>query len=641
MISKQSFSNPTVSLDDLFPDCTQALLEPFKRAINIDLTDQVHFEFEITEKKHHKISPILRLARPEDAKEIIGIYKELYNGTYPYKEMEDEQEVRKMIEDPNVQWVIYQDPKYNIAGCITFVLDFTNKRGYIRGFMLKKKYQGYIDITKAMIGSMLAMLHKYKDVIYTWYVENRTAHAKSQYSMWVCGIAPIGIYPNKDIFLGRVESDLMQILYDERALKKHRCKTSPRLISPVDSCFHYSNERYKLGSYTRSDPKIRLNKMKITKLHKRLEKKVVRDAFGYETITLSIKGTESFFKFLYTPQVQNFEKTEYHIEYLEELYVFAKALLHCKEELNVRYCELFVSAYAPEHQQLFFDAGFRPRGYVPSWEYCSEHDCFKDVILFSMFEGQLSKDIQLIKQGQELVQTIGLAHFSEAGSCIEVIDTQNDVQEPEVEIMGTVSCIKSQKLVKHSILGAMWTFLSLTFLSLIIATGFGYNILTNTISDLGSSDFTPFPFIFDMACIIAGIITIPYNLFLHTTSTSRTTNKAIHIASRCGLVWGIIGGIGYLFLGIFSSDRGGPHGILHGLSAMLSFTGFVLSILFFSVQFIFHTQKTANIFGICGIVIPAIMLLLNFVQITPLLEWILLFSILFHIIPLNHWSVIR
>ena len=139
------FSNPIVSLEELFPNCTQALLKPFKNVMDSELKEQVHFDFEIAEKKQHKINPILRMARPEDAQEIIGIYKELYDGTYPYKEMEDEAEVRKMIEDPNVQWVIYQDPKYNTAGCITFVLDFTNKRGYIRGFMLKKKFQGHIE----------------------------------------------------------------------------------------------------------------------------------------------------------------------------------------------------------------------------------------------------------------------------------------------------------------------------------------------------------------------------------------------------------------------------------------------------------------------------------------------------------------
>ena len=633
------FSNPIVSLEELFPNCTQALLKPFKNVMDSELKEQVHFDFEIAEKKQHKINPILRMARPEDAQEIIGIYKELYDGTYPYKEMEDEAEVRKMIDDPNVQWVIYQDPKYNIAGCITFVLDFTNKRGYIRGFMLKKKFQGYIDITRAMVGSMLAMLHKYKDRIYTWYVENRTAHAKSQYSMWVCGIAPIGIYPNKDIFMGKVESDLMQILYDERALKKHRCTTTPHLISPIDVCFQYSSNRYNLGSYTRNDPKITLNKLILNRLGKKLEKKVVADRFGYEEITLSLKGTDSFFTFLYTPQVQNFEKTKYHVESLEELYVFTQAFLQCKEELNVRYCELFVSAYSPEHQQVFFDAGFRPRGYVPSWEYCKDNDCFKDAILFSLFEGEMNKDIQLIEQGKELVQIIGLAQFSEAGKCIEVENPKPDKLESVIGIMNTVSCLKSHKVVKHSILGAMWTYLSLVILSVIIATGFGYSMISNTISDLGNSGSTPFPFLFDVACIIAGIITIPYNVFLHSTSKSLTKSKIIHFTSRCGLLSGIIGGVGYLFMGVFSSDRSGPNGMLHGLCAMSAFSGFVFSILFFSIRFIFSPQKRAKLFGVCGVVIPFVILVLNLIQLTPLLEWMLLLSILFHIVPLNHWSV--
>lgn len=637
MISNQVFSSPTVSLAELFPNCTQELLEPFKEVIDGEFKEHLHLKFEIAGKKRNKISPILRLARPDDVKEIVEIYKELYNGTYPYKEMEDEEEVRNMIEDPNVEWVIYQDPHYNIAGCVTFILDFDNRRGYIRGFMLKKKYQGYIDITKAMIGSMLAMLHKYKDIIYTWYVENRTAHAKSQYSMWVCGIAPIGIYPNKDIFLGKVESDLMQILYDERALRKHRCKISPLLISPIDACFQYSSKRYNLGTYTRTDPSIKLSKRKINNLNKKLEKKVVRDKHGYEMITLTLNGTDSYYKFLYTPQVKNFEKTDYTVKNLEELYVFTRAFLQCKKELNVRYCELFISAYLPEHQQLFFDAGFCPRGYIPSWEYSSENDCFKDVVLFSIFDGQIDKKIQLIEQGKELVRTLGLGQFSKAEECLEI--SSYEIQESHVEIMSPVSIFRSQKAVKHSILGAMWTYLSLVVLSLMLALVFGYNIFTNTISDLGNSTITPFPFIFNMGCIIAGIITIPYNLFLHHRSKKSATNKIIQISSYCGVVWGIIGGVGYFFLGIFSADRGGPNGMLHGMCAFLSFSGFVFSILFFSVQFVYSKHTISKLFGVCGVVIPIVMLVVNIIELNPLLEWMLLVSIWIHIFPLNHWSV--
>ena len=108
-------------------------------------------------KKSRKIPPIISLAKSQDAKELVQIYEELYKGTYPYKEMEDKQEVKKMIQDSDSKWILFKDPLGNIAGCVTFMLDFQNKRGYIRGFMLKKKYQGRIDIVKAFVSSMLVM----------------------------------------------------------------------------------------------------------------------------------------------------------------------------------------------------------------------------------------------------------------------------------------------------------------------------------------------------------------------------------------------------------------------------------------------------------------------------------------------------
>jgi len=223
MLSEETIANSTISLNELFPNFINHFIKPFEKVVDPDIHNGMCLDFELCDRtQKHKVTPILRLARVDDAEELVGIYKELYSGTYPYKEMEDVDEVRKMIQDSSIQWIIYQDPSLNIAGCITFVLDFANKRGYIRGFMLKKKFQGYLDITKAMIGSMIGMVHKYREKIYVWYVENRTAHSKSQYSMWVCGIAPIGFYPNKDVFLGKVESDLMQICYDEKVLRERR-----------------------------------------------------------------------------------------------------------------------------------------------------------------------------------------------------------------------------------------------------------------------------------------------------------------------------------------------------------------------------------------------------------------------------------
>ncbi|MFX1386598.1 MAG: GNAT family N-acetyltransferase [Promethearchaeota archaeon] len=406
-ISEEIVSNSVISINQLFPNFTNQFIKPFEKVLNPDIHNGMCLDFELCDRKQkNKVSPILRLARLEDAEEIVSIYKELYNCTYPYKEMEDLDEVRKMIQDPSIQWIIFQDPSFKMAGCITFVLDFGNKRGYIRGFMLKKKYQGYIDITKAMIGSMLGMIYNFRDRIYNWYVENRTAHAKSQYSMWVCGIAPIGFYPNKDIFFGKVESDLMQILYDERSLRQYRRKDIPNLIPEVENCFKFSDKRYKLGFYKIKVPKILLNYKKVSKFKKNLSINISTDKFGYQTITFSLKNLDSYFKFLYTPTVQNFEKTEYKIGNLEELYVFVQEFIKFQKKLKARYCEIFISAYEPTHQKIFYDVGLIPRGYIPSWRFNYKSDLFEDCILFNYYEGKMNKDIKIIQEAEELLKIL-------------------------------------------------------------------------------------------------------------------------------------------------------------------------------------------------------------------------------------------
>ena len=361
-------------------------------------------EFDLLNRTNKlKISPILSLAREEEANELIKIYRDLYNGSYPYREMLDELEVKKMIVDPSIRWITFKDKLGNITGCVTFVLDFINKRGYIRGFMLKKKYQRHIDIIKAMIGSLVGMCFNFKDKILSWYVENRTAHTGSQYPMYRCGMGPIGFYPNKDVFFGEVESDLMQIIYDVKALNGIRSKEYPQIIPEATGCFNYSNEKYNLGPVKIKAPKLKLDKKYVDKLQYKLDKEITIDKFGYHNIMLYISGTESYFKFLYTPQVQNFEKTQYCVNNLEELYVFVQEFKNLAQLLKVRYCEAFVSAYDASHQTIFQNAGLSPRGYIPSWKFNQKKNRLEDFILFNSFEGKISKNIQLIDEGKKLL----------------------------------------------------------------------------------------------------------------------------------------------------------------------------------------------------------------------------------------------
>ncbi len=122
-------------------------------------------------------------------------------------------------------------------------------------------------------------------------------------------------------------------------------------------------------------PEINLDYEKIGSEQKRLRKDVIKDKYGYQYFQFFITGTKSYFSFLHTPCIQNLEKMKYHITLLEELYVYLEEFLKVIKENHIRYSEVFVSDFSPEHQQLFYEFGFRTRGYIPCWSYKKKKKC--------------------------------------------------------------------------------------------------------------------------------------------------------------------------------------------------------------------------------------------------------------------------
>jgi hypothetical protein len=407
MASNATLPQKMVASEELFTDSVDDFLRPFETLVDLDIYNGTYLDFSIQGSSPHKTCPILRLARPEDAPSIVEVYDDCYKGTYPYKEMEDLMEVRNMIQNENYKWIVFEDLNGEIIGCFTFVLDFKTRRGYMRGLNIKREFQGLTDIIKVTIGSCILVWGTFKDRIGLWYCENRTAHSKSQYISAVCGVKPLAFYPNKDLFVNRVESDLMQIIYDDRTLREYRRKEYPIIVQQAFNCFLYANSRYNLGRVDVVSLKIKLDYLCISELRKNIIKKVVKDKFGYETITFGLEGSDSYFQFLYTPQVGNFEKTEYEVTTAEELYVFIEEFKNCAEQLGIRYYECFVSAYEPIHQTIFLAAGLLPRGYVPSWKYNRDLKGFEDHILFNYYEGQICEHIELIPEAKELLEILG------------------------------------------------------------------------------------------------------------------------------------------------------------------------------------------------------------------------------------------
>jgi hypothetical protein len=627
-ISEEIVTSTVVSLEQLFPENTQQFLRPFEDIVSTDIHVGMRLDFEIEDRtKGDKKSPILRLARPEDAEDIVEIYQELYEGTYPYKEMEDVDEVRGMIESEACDWVVFKDVHDNTMGCFTFMLDFEDKKGYIRGLMIKKAYQGSVDVVKAVIGSYIGMYTKYKDRIFRWYCENRTAHSKSQFALSIGGIRPLAFYPNKDIFLGKVESDILHICYDQRAITTLRYDLVPTIIPEVANCFLYSTQRYNLGSCKFDNSELGLNKHKIRQLRKRFRNNVERDPFGYETVRFTFDGSKSYFEFLYTPQIQNFEKTSYKVESLEELYVFVEKFMGCVKDWGIRYCEVFLSAYKPAHQRVFHTFGLGPRGYLPSWKYSKSKASFKDYILFNYFEGQISPEIQLIDEGKRLLDILGIQYVFEPKRHVQKI---SPVKEKILQVW------ENTKIIKSSFISGFILYLLLLFMGMGVAYGQGYNIVVNTISQLGTFQMTPYPFLFDISSTFAGFTTVLFNLYLFKKIELNGDQKTRLVCGVCKIPQYalFLGAIGIVMVGVFSIDR--AFGIWHDIFSGIAFAGFIISLLGVGLILIRFETNFPRYVGLGGF-LPAITFLCFCVFPCPLLEWILLFSIHTALIPLYIW----
>lgn len=407
MITQEVITCPVIPYKKLSPNSVDEFLEIFEDVLDLDLESGMELDFMIDNKMgNNKISPTLVLAKPGDAEEIANICKEVYEGSYPYKEIEDKRKVRRMIESSEHHFILFKMGDY-IAGCFRCALDFEHKKGYTGGFMVRKEYQKALDVTKAIIGSYAWMWSTYKKEILIWYCENRTAHAASQYITSVCGINTVAFFPNKDVFYDQVESDVLGVVYQEKALSKYREHKTPKLIrNALDSFLHCDN-LYDLGGFNLVSPDLKLDYDKVSKLHSNFRKDVITDKYGYKYYQFFLSGTKSYFTFLHTPNIQNIEKTKYHIDCLEELYVFLEEFLKCMKENSIRYSEVFVSAYNEEHQQIFYEFGFRARGYLPCWSYNKTENAFEDYVVFNYYEGEVPQ-AELLPVGQDLVDILNL-----------------------------------------------------------------------------------------------------------------------------------------------------------------------------------------------------------------------------------------
>ena len=71
---------------------------------------------------------------------------------------------------------------------------------------------------------------------------------------------------------------------------------------------------------------------------------------------------------LINPKAESAEIQEYVCNSEAKLITILEKLIGILREKNIKYIEAYISAYKPNHQKVFYQAGFRPTGYFPMYD---------------------------------------------------------------------------------------------------------------------------------------------------------------------------------------------------------------------------------------------------------------------------------
>ena len=206
------------------------------------------------------------------------------------------------------------------------------------------------------------------------------------------------------------------------------------------------------------------------------------------------------------------------------------------------------------------------------------------------------------------------------------------------------------KTVKFFTILAMTIFIGAICMGVIVAVigpPGGYNPINNYISDMGSFNYTPLPYFLDYGNMISSILLIPCVFYLEKKLAPLPKNEEdLKNMSRMrlrlgsiGWAWMIIGIIGMFGTGLFSEDRNPFY--LHWWFTIVVFFGFAFCSFFYGLLITFFDTEVPKVLGVYMFIVPMIIVAILFgFGFQPFHEWIMFFSLLGWILPLN-WIFLK
>lgn len=228
---------------------------------------------------------------------------------------------------------------------------------------------------------------------------------------------------------------------------------------------------------------------------------------------------------------------------------------------------------------------------------------------------------------------------------------KTDKKDTESWVERIYNKVTSPKTIKYCGYIAIGIFFGFIISAVIVAMSVGpYNIVDNWISDLGSFDYTPAPFLLDWALIITGVLLIPFHFYVeryiapipHSPDDPPAPHRWTYRLMGLAFFFNMLGSVSMICVGIFSEDR--SYG-LHMPFSIGLFGSFMLSGIFLGLALMISDRKLVpapfnyiiGAYGVHGLLLiggfAGYHLLLETVW-QKLWEWISFFGLVAWILPL-------
>ncbi|MHA1998539.1 MAG: GNAT family N-acetyltransferase [Promethearchaeota archaeon] len=311
--------------------------------------------------------PFLRPATGVDAPHLVNIYREVYKGTYSYKEYVDVKYLKKEISHNLRPWYIIQDRLAGgeVVGCISGAIDARHGRTYVRGMMLRPSWQG-LGGTSILMGEVFQdFLAKKNCSIKILWSENRATNVKPQLVAENVGFQPLGILPFKDVFYNKREGPVLMAIYSTKAWENRINKISliPEVLA-IKKAVGRNFPAMKHDEVTVAEDRI----IKKPSSSAVVDISIFDKKFGYTTYVFTCLKTGESIEIIVNNQCLNAEGLSIHCTSPVTLKALLAMMMGYLDQKGIHYIEGHCRVTNTGFQKAFIGAGFKPFGYLPAWE---------------------------------------------------------------------------------------------------------------------------------------------------------------------------------------------------------------------------------------------------------------------------------